>query len=255
MITSQPSSTAKDGIIIPSQSCSALKPSGGSYLCPVCNELISDTPFVTHVTERHEYVLCASCIVLFSSKEQFAVHSCSKETDKLRCTVCDVNFPSEADLRVHTSFTHSEMHFEIASQNSDPFPNGTLDPIHSMNSADETTLSSSVTEQVLNSHEKTKDSKSIKRNKGEHQCSFCSEKFASKSDLERHKLQHTGEKPFKCSICKTAFTRQSSLNKHCRIHTGLKPYSCEACSAAFSYRYQLNKHRSKACYMDKNFNV
>ncbi|KAF2351481.1 Zinc finger C2H2-type [Trinorchestia longiramus] len=83
-----------------------------------------------------------------------------------------------------------------------------------------------------------------RRKADKHACAFCGEKFASQCDLERHTLQHTGEKPYVCSICSASFTRKSSLNNHERIHSGMKPYVCSVCNESFSYRYQFNKHKS-----------
>nr|XP_045595079.1 uncharacterized protein LOC123756114 [Procambarus clarkii]XP_045595080.1 uncharacterized protein LOC123756114 [Procambarus clarkii]XP_045595081.1 uncharacterized protein LOC123756114 [Procambarus clarkii]XP_045595082.1 uncharacterized protein LOC123756114 [Procambarus clarkii]XP_045595083.1 uncharacterized protein LOC123756114 [Procambarus clarkii]XP_045595084.1 uncharacterized protein LOC123756114 [Procambarus clarkii]XP_045595085.1 uncharacterized protein LOC123756114 [Procambarus clarki len=74
-------------------------------------------------------------------------------------------------------------------------------------------------------------------------CEICDARFHQQSDLKRHMLGHTGEKPYRCKHCDAGFTRTSSLNKHMRIHTGEKPYVCEGCDQAFSYRYQFNRHR------------
>lgn len=75
-------------------------------------------------------------------------------------------------------------------------------------------------------------------------CHVCDARFHQQSDLRRHMLGHTGQKPHKCKHCEAGFTRTSSLNKHMRIHTGEKPYVCEECDQAFSYRYQFNRHRA-----------
>ncbi|KAG7158777.1 Endothelial zinc finger protein induced by tumor necrosis factor alpha-like [Homarus americanus] len=75
-------------------------------------------------------------------------------------------------------------------------------------------------------------------------CEICDAKFHQQSDLRRHNLGHTGEKPYRCKHCDAGFTRTSSLNKHLRIHTGEKPYVCEECDQAFSYRYQFNRHKT-----------
>ncbi|VVC37970.1 Hypothetical protein CINCED_3A021568 [Cinara cedri] len=46
------------------------------------------------------------------------------------------------------------------------------------------------------------------------ECSLCSKKFGWPTDLKRHLLIHTGERPFKCSLCQTTFTRNFLLQKH-----------------------------------------
>ncbi|XP_023015344.1 zinc finger X-chromosomal protein [Leptinotarsa decemlineata] len=52
-----------------------------------------------------------------------------------------------------------------------------------------------------------------------HQCSFCHKKFGWPTDLKRHIMIHTGERPFKCNHCNSSFTRNFLLLKHQRkIH-------------------------------------
>ena len=67
------------------------------------------------------------------------------------------------------------------------------------------------------------------RGKRAHACSWCPRTFKSPSDLKRHELTHTGEKPFKCEHCDYASTRAGDLQTHMRIHTGEKPFKCAYC--------------------------
>lgn len=53
-------------------------------------------------------------------------------------------------------------------------------------------------------------SKSIRKYK----CSFCLKTFGWSTDLKRHTLTHTGERPFKCTKCDSTFTRKFLLQKH-----------------------------------------
>ncbi|EFA02595.1 zinc finger protein 264 isoform X1 [Tribolium castaneum] len=49
-----------------------------------------------------------------------------------------------------------------------------------------------------------------------YQCKYCSKKFGWPTDLKRHILIHTGERPFKCQCCDSTFTRNFLLKKHQR---------------------------------------
>ena len=75
------------------------------------------------------------------------------------------------------------------------------------------------------------------------QCPDCPAAFFTGSDLKRHRLIHTGEKPFVCSNCSSAFKTVNELNAHRRIHTGEKPHVCDECSASFAQSSQLKKHK------------
>jgi len=48
----------------------------------------------------------------------------------------------------------------------------------------------------------------------------CQKRFTERSSLKKHKLRHTGEKPYKCDVCQMQFTQSGTLNKHMMTHTG-----------------------------------
>jgi len=80
-------------------------------------------------------------------------------------------------------------------------------------------------------------------------CPYSSDK---KSDIKKHKLLHTGEKPFPCTHppkegeqpCPKRFVEAGSLKVHLRMHTGEKPYKCNVpeCGKAFSTSSSLKRH-------------
>ncbi|CAB3360324.1 Hypothetical predicted protein [Cloeon dipterum] len=45
-------------------------------------------------------------------------------------------------------------------------------------------------------------------------CTFCNKRFGWSTDLKRHILTHTGERPFQCQLCGATFTRNFLLQKH-----------------------------------------
>jgi hypothetical protein len=77
--------------------------------------------------------------------------------------------------------------------------------------------------------------------KKKYPCHLCSKVFGWSTDLKRHILTHTGERPFKCSTCQATFTRNFLLQKHQKkIHNSCFTMSEES-SASDLHRPTKNK--------------
>ncbi|XP_052125723.1 zinc finger protein with KRAB and SCAN domains 3-like, partial [Frankliniella occidentalis] len=77
---------------------------------------------------------------------------------------------------------------------------------------------------------------------GAFKCEVCGKSFAWASHLKRHRMSHTGEKPFSCELCPMRFTEKGDLVKHVRTHTGEKPYKCDICKMRFTQKCTLVAH-------------
>jgi len=107
-------------------------------------------------------------------------------------------------------------------------------------------------------------------------CTYCDKKFKAFSDLQRHIIQHTGERTWQCEVCAKSFGRKDGLTRHmlthsdsqnkeihiCNIcgkemtssrsrnihemsHLGQFLYHCEECNKGFNEKSVLEKHKVK----------
>uniref|UniRef100_UPI0037E77A70 zinc finger protein ZFP2-like n=1 Tax=Semicossyphus pulcher TaxID=241346 RepID=UPI0037E77A70 len=81
-------------------------------------------------------------------------------------------------------------------------------------------------------------------------CDFCSRSFRRLSHLKRHRevVHANGARPlqsFVCHICGKDKKCRSQLARHVIIHTGERPYACDLCPARFNRSGNLQQHRKR----------
>ncbi|XP_055310900.1 zinc finger protein 84-like [Sitodiplosis mosellana] len=77
-----------------------------------------------------------------------------------------------------------------------------------------------------------------------HKCSLCDYCTFRKSDLTKHMLKHTGERPFPCSVCQKRFTKKQHLQSHMKRHVDEFLFSCSICLQGFHRSEEKVEHES-----------
>ena len=75
-------------------------------------------------------------------------------------------------------------------------------------------------------------------------CPVCGKVSNTRSDLKKHMITHSDERPYPCRHwpCGKSFKDQSNRLKHERIHTDEKPFNCRFCGTAFRCQSSRSKH-------------
>ncbi|XP_058443334.1 zinc finger protein 1 [Malaya genurostris] len=77
---------------------------------------------------------------------------------------------------------------------------------------------------------------------GQYVCDQCDKAFSKHSSLQRHKYEHSGQRPYKCVECPKAFKHKHHLTEHKRLHSGEKPFQCCKCLKRFSHSGSYSQH-------------
>ena len=227
------------------------------YACQHCNfKTVQNLKLTFHVKQKHpeKYVkfvrppkkggegrvryqfMCEHCSKTFTRKMQMTYHkkvfheneshiNLSQSRKRYYCEQCKVRvvFYNKHELKNHERFKHKlNGECNICKVRID-------------------------TELEFDSHMKTHDKRSLMPINHDYPCQYpgCKKAYPNRNGLHKHKLLHTGERPFKCDICHKAFRQKVAMEGHRRIHTGEKPFTCIVCEKSFTQGSGLRSHKSQ----------
>lgn len=196
----------------------------------------------------------------YCSNDSQILKNGSVDRQLLVCSICDVSFSLQCNLKRHCRLKHSDssrtktvVRDSEACKMCDKCGNWfkTSKFRQHMNSKEcKKALQCEVcgqafrTDSLLKVH--TKEVHNIKS----YVCDKCPKIFSSYSNLTRHKsIKHSGSnssndllRNYMCSICGKCFTAKDSLRVHMFTHSGERPYKCSLCDASYTQSGHLHRH-------------
>lgn len=190
----------------------------------------ADAPFV-----------CGVCGKRLKSEALLAAHSRIHTGDKpYRCGICLRSFQRAACLKQH----HVRVHLKVRVNEAQHAA------AHRRSSAAAKEFSCPICSKAFKFRSLLASHSMIHSEVRPHACDFCSRSFRRLSHLKRHRevVHANGARPpqsFICHICGKDKKCRSQLARHVIIHTGERPFSCDLCPARFNRSGNLQQHRKR----------
>uniref|UniRef100_A0A3P9CX54 Endothelial zinc finger protein induced by tumor necrosis factor alpha n=1 Tax=Maylandia zebra TaxID=106582 RepID=A0A3P9CX54_9CICH len=205
---------------------------------------------------RPSSLLCDFCGKEFKCRSQLAVHFQTHTDSPLdapfACGVCGKRLKSEALLtahaRIHTGDKPHRCGVCLRS-----FQRATCLKQHQVRvstATSEKAFPCTVCSKVFKFRSLLASHSTIHSDARPFACDFCSRRFRRLSHLKRHReVVHANgarlPQSFVCHICGKDKKCRSQLARHVIIHTGERPFACDLCSARFNRHGNLQQHRKR----------
>ena len=220
-----------------------------NYYCVQCDRKFTTKQSLKHHNQAvHEEdggkkYLCDQCDYKAAKRTQLRYHIQLKhmETEPIPCHICAKEFLCDKALKTHIRMVHTDGSFMCEYCNSifkaEPLLRQHIRKLH----MERKYCCDSCGKKYNFKTELENHITQVHTNIRDFHCSECDMKFSTKSKLKLHQAVHK-EARFICKICGRAFRQSHSLSRHRLVHTGEKPYGCESCSFRCTQSNDLKKH-------------
>ncbi|KAM6900449.1 zinc finger X-chromosomal protein-like [Xenentodon cancila] len=225
------------------------------HLCDICGRKfgrqyqLKRHKILVHANHRHGEenlppdapFVCGVCGKGLKSEALLAAHAHIHTGDKpYRCNICLRSFQRAACLKQHHARVHLKMKVGDA-----PHAAG-----RRRGSAVASTFPCSICSKVFKFRSLLASHSLIHSELRPFACDFCSRSFRRLSHLKRHReVVHANgarlPESFICHICGKDKKCRSQLARHVIIHTGERPFACDLCPARFNRHGNLQQHKKR----------
>lgn len=199
------------------------------FKCEDCEEeFFTKADLNTHILQSHAneedafHCIAEKCNEIFYRESNLRKHMKSHEKKNeilYICEHCVETFNFYDDFKLHKEIHKKPIEYKCTYED--------CDKVY--------TRSNGLTEHVVREHTKNYP----------YTCIECNRHFVTKNEMEIHTNRfHTFVKNFKCEHpdCKDAFYTTSELKRHQLVHTDDKPYPCDKCTNEYRSHESLQEH-------------
>ncbi|KAJ8665015.1 hypothetical protein QAD02_006677 [Eretmocerus hayati] len=191
-----------------------------SYCCKICNKsfykkILLKNHEIIHSNERP--FSCETCGKQCRRQSDLVKHYVAHAVQGNCCKICNTNFESQEASKNHVRMMHK-----------------TTD-LKKFIIGGEMCVNSESTGKTHQSNDDDHNESLV--------CEFCGKMFSFASQLKKHLISHSSEKPHSCEICGKMFSRQKLLKAHMKVgHTNRELFSCEICDKSLRTESSLKAH-------------